>query len=463
MIDKIRSELLQQVRAYGDFVSREPLGFNAGVTPIPVTRKIFDGDEMVYMVSAVLDGWWTEGEYTDEFERQFAKWIGTRFASFCNSGSSANFLALGACTSHLLGDRRLRPGDPVITTAAGFPTTINPILFWRLKPIFLDVDIGTYLPRTEDIFRAIEEFCVDGRGAVMIAHTLGNPWRADLLRDHEGIFIIEDNCDALGSTIRGDTDLVKKTGTLGHLATHSFYPAHHITTGEGGMVVTDNGRLKKAVESIRDWGRDCWCPPGKDNTCGKRFDQKFRDLPEGYDHKYVYSHLGLNLKSTDIQAALGLAQLKRLDGFVERRKENFNYLRGCLEAMGLDDFFYMPQATHGSDPSWFGFPLTIRGCESLGRGLKTRSFLDRTKLMCFLNERKIGTRLLFASNYIRQPVFRNMLDGGWVTDFSFDHLRPFENTNKIVDNTFWIACHPGLSPEMIEYMAKSIKDFVNGH
>lgn len=451
-MDKIRSELLQQVRAYGDFVSQET-PFEAGVTPIPVSRKIFDGEEMVYMVSAVLDGWWTEGEYTDEFERQFAKYIGTRFASFCNSGSSANFLALGACTSHLLGDRRLRPGDPVITTAAGFPTTINPILFWRLRPIFLDVDIGTYMPRPCDIEDAIDEHCVDGRGAVMLAHTLGNPWPAHSFMDHEGIFIIEDNCDALGSTIDG-----KRTGSLGHLATQSFYPAHHITTGEGGMVLTSNGRLKRAVESIRDWGRDCWCPPGKDNTCGKRFDQTFSFLPDGYDHKYVYSHIGLNLKSTDVQAALGLAQMKRLDGFVERRKENFNYLRGCIEAMGMDDYFIMPQATYGSDPSWFGFPLTIRGGEPLGRGVKTRSVLDRTKLMRFLNERKIGTRLLFASNYLRQPVFMNALDGGWITDFS---CRPLSDTDKIVDNTFWIACHPGLTPNMIEYMAKSIKDFVH--
>jgi CDP-6-deoxy-D-xylo-4-hexulose-3-dehydrase len=441
----LRLQMLELAKTYGDIVSREP-EFVPGETTIPITRKIWDGLEMSYMADAVLDGWWTEGRFTDGFEEHFAKWIGRRFASFCNSGSSANFLALGACTSHLLGDRRLRAGDPVITTATGFPTTIAPILFWRLKPVFLDTKIGTYLPEPEDIAGAIEKFCPDGRGAVMLAHTLGNPWPANRFMDREGIFIIEDNCDALGSVIDK-----KKTGTLGHLATHSFYPAHHMTTGEGGMVVTDDGKLKLAVESIRDWGRDCWCPPGEENTCGKRFDWEFENLPQGYDHKYVYSHLGLNLKSTDLQAALGLAQLNRLDIFVEQRKTNYWLIR-TLAVKQIESHFILPESDRAAMPSWFGFPLTIKRDG-------TEPMLERDALIRFLTERKIGTRLLFAGNYLAQPAFRNTLKNGWETEFAvFDHL---SGSDRIKEDTFWIACHPGLTPEMIEYMIDSIEEFIS--
>jgi CDP-6-deoxy-D-xylo-4-hexulose-3-dehydrase len=462
--EAFRKYTLRRMLAWGDYLAANKPEFVPGETGIPVTTKVWDGMEMAYMAEAVMDGWWTEGRFTDIFEERFAEWIGTRFASFCNSGSSANFMALGACMSPLLGDRRLRVGDPVITVAAGFPTTINPILFWRLKPVFLDVELGTYVPKVGAIKRAIEEFCVDGRGAVMIAHTLGNPWRADLFKDYDGIFIIEDNCDALGSTVDGANFINKKTGTLGHLATHSFYPAHHMTTGEGGMVVGNNGRLKLAVESIRDWGRDCWCPPGEENTCGKRFDWKFDDLPDGYDHKYVYSHLGLNLKSTDIQAALGLAQLNRLDGFIEKRRQNFTHLRGLLNSHKLGEFFILPQDTPGTEPSWFGFPLTIRPQAETWDGLALAGpHFKRETLMRFLTERKIGTRLLFSSSYIRQPVFKDVLKNGFETKWSFDLAEPFQNTEQIVKNTFWIGCHPALTDSMIEYMVESLHEFVKTH
>ena len=450
--DAIRADIIRKAVLYGDSVaSKKP--FVPGETSIPVTTKIWDGLEMGMMVNAVLDGWWTEGRFTEEFEKQFAEWLGVRFASFCNSGSSANFIALGALTSRLLGDRRLRPGDPVITTAAGFPTTINPILFWRLKPVFLDVKVGTYLPDPDDIEAAIEKYCVDGRGAVMLAHTLGNPWPAHRFMGREGIFIIEDNCDALGSVIDG-----RRTGTLGHLATHSFYPAHHMTTGEGGMVVTSDGRLKLAVESIRDWGRDCWCDPGKEDTCGKRFEWEFPDLPAGYDHKYVYSHLGLNLKSTDIQAALGLAQLNRLDGFIFKRRAAYESMSFGKHAAQLNSHFILPASAENATPSWFGFPLTIR--RSVLKGSARVPFLNRSELIRFLTERKIGTRLLFASNYMRQPVF-TALDEDWNIEYAiFNHL---EGTNRIVDDTFWIACHPALTLEMIRYTVDSIEEFAYEH
>ncbi len=444
-------KMLRDALAYGDHISKEP-EFVPGETPIPVTRKIWGGEEMSLMVAAVLDGWWTEGRFTDEFEKQFAEWLGVRFASFCNSGSSANFLALGACMSHLCGEQRLRVGDPVITTAAGFPTTINPIFFWRLKPIFIDTKVGTLLPEEKDIEKAIDKYFINGRGAIMIAHTLGNPWPAHRFMER-GFFVIEDNCDALGSMIDD-----QKTGTLGHLATHSFYPAHHMTTGEGGMVVTNNGLLKKAVESIRDWGRGCWCPPGKNNTCGKRFDWEFENLPDGYDHKYTYSHVGLNLKSTDVQAALGLAQLNRLDSFITKRKVAFAYMMHHARPK-LWQKFHLPGSYEKANPSWFGFPLTVR--RSILKKDNRRPMVQRDKLIRFLNERKIGTRLLFASNYIRQPVFQNMIRNNWNAQFEIsDHLA---GTDRIVDDTFWIACHPGLSTKMIDYMIDSIEEFAYEH
>ena len=359
--DSLRATIAILASEYGDEAFKEE-PFVAGVDRVPVSRKKIGGAEMMYGVSALLDGWLTEGHWTDKFEEKFAKYLGVRFSSFCNSGSSANFIALGACTSPLMGEYKLNEGDWVITSALGFPTTINPIWFWRLQPCYLDIQLGTYVPRQQDIKDAIGYLRMGlSNGAVMMAHTLGNPWCAHEFTNRKGLYIIEDNCDGLGGLIDN-----RITGSLGHISTNSFYPAHQMTTGEGGMVSTSNGRLKRAIESIRDWGRDCWCPPGHDNTCGKRFDWDFQTLPAGYDHKYVYSHLGMNLKSTDIQAAIGLAQLERMDEFKATRRRNFTRLLQGLRVHFLDDIFVLPEPTDGSDPAWFGFPLTIKGRDKRG-------------------------------------------------------------------------------------------------
>lgn len=417
-------------------LANQPQHFQPGVTPIPASGKLLGKREYRNLVTASLEGWLTEGHWVDEFEAAFRKYIGCRTASMVNSGSSANLLALSALTSPELGDARLRPGDEVITTAAGFPTTINPILQLGLVPHFVDVEPGTYVPSVEAIYRAVGP----RTKAIMLAHTLGNPWPVDQF-ERGWRWVIEDNCDALGSTIRG-----KRTGGFGDLATQSFYPAHHITTGEGGMVLTNNGRLKKIVESFRDWGRDCWCDPGKENTCNQRFDWEWEQLPNGYDHKYVYSHLGYNMKSTDLQGSLGVAQLERMPAFEVLRRENFQYLLDGL--MPLVGYFSLPYATENTDPCWFGFPLTLR----LGTPFELR------ELEVFLAERKIGTRRLFAGNYLKQPAMLR-----WLEDGNQAIVGDLTNTNVIAERSFWIGLWPGLTKPMLDYIIESVHDFIDRH
>ncbi|PIZ92922.1 MAG: lipopolysaccharide biosynthesis protein RfbH [Candidatus Magasanikbacteria bacterium CG_4_10_14_0_2_um_filter_41_10] len=410
--------------------------FTPGESFVPVSGKIFDEHEMLNMVEAVMDGWWTGGRFSDLFERRLAKWVGVKYAALVNSGSSANLVAFSALTSMKLGEKRLKPGDEVISVAAGFPTTVNPIVQHGLIPVFVDVELGTYNVSIEHIKKAI----TPKTRAIFLAHTLGNPYDLDeivaLCEEHD-LWFIEDNCDGLGSQYNG-----KKTGTFGHVATCSFYPAHHITMGEGGAVFTNNPRLFKIIESIRDWGRDCWCDTGKDDTCGKRFCWQLGDLPFGYDHKYTYSELGYNLKVTDMQAALGLAQLEKLDGFVEKRKENFAYLYEHLKK--FEKYFILPQWSEKAEPSWFGFLLSVK--EDAG--------FTRTDIIQFLNQKKIGTRLLFAGNITKQPYFVER-------QIPFRVEGTLDNTDFIMNNTFWIGVYPGITEDMLEYVVKNIQEFIN--
>lgn len=400
-----------------------------GVSQIPVTGKVFGTEEVTAAVEASIDFWLTSGPYTEKFESRFAKTVGMRHAFMVNSGSSANLLALTTLTSPKIGDRALKPGDEVITVAAGFPTTVTPILQNNLIPVYVDVDLETYVANEE----ALESAIGPKTKAIMMAHTLGNPFNLDLiekLAKRHNLWVIEDSCDALGGTYKG-----KNLGTFGDLSTFSFYPAHHITTGEGGAVLIKKVAHKVLVESFRDWGRDCWCAPGCDNTCLKRYEWQLGDLPEGYDHKYTYSHLGYNLKSGDIQAAIGLAQLDRLESFVEIRRRNWKYLKDGLT--GLEEFFMLPRATEDSDPSWFGFALTVR----------KDSPISRNKIVQSLNEMKIGTRLLFGGNLLRQPAF-----AGTPRRVIGDLV----NTDIVMNDTFWIGVWPGLTIPMLDYMIESI-------
>lgn len=407
--------------------------FIPGKTPVPVTGKVFGAPEIQAAVSASLDFWLTAGPDTEAFERKLARRVGVRHAMMCNSGSSANLLALTALTSSALGNRRLLPGDEVITVAAGFPTTVAPISQNRLVPVFVDVELGSYGPRAEDLAAAISP----RTKAIMIAHCLGNPFDLDavmtLAAEHH-LWLVEDTCDGLGGTYRG-----RNLGTFGDLATLSFYPAHHITTGEGGAVLTKRPSLKKLVESFRDWGRDCWCLPGKDNTCLKRFEHQLGGLPSGYDHKYTYSHLGYNLKSGDIQAAIGLAQLDRLDDFIAARRANWLRLRQDLA--DLEEYLLLPEPTPGSDPSWFGFPILVKEESGISRDEVTRQLEDRL----------IGTRLLFGGNLLRQPAFRGV-----------EHrvIGDLPNSDVIMKCAFWVGVWPGLTDEMIDYMVVSIHEIV---
>lgn len=404
--------------------------FEASQSPVPVTGKVISGSDLAIMIDAVLDGWLTSGRYTDQFQRDLARYVGARSAVFVNSGSSANLLALSALTSPKLGNRALKPGDEIVTVAMGFPTTVNPIIQNGLRPVVVDVQLGTYDAIPESLREAIGP---KTRG-IMMAHTLGNPFDLDTVQalcKENDLWLIEDSCDALGSTYNG-----LRTGSFGDTATVSFYPAHHITTGEGGAVFVKSPLVRKQVESFRDWGRDCYCETGQDNTCGKRFDWQLGNLPAGYDHKYTYAHIGYNLKATDIQAALGVNQLRRLDEFVETRKRNFAYLTSRLaDTAGL----ILPVATPKSDPSWFGFPITLD--ESL----------DRTALLRFLDDRKIGTRLLFGGNLLKQPAYR---------DVDFRIVGDLTNTDVVMNRTFWVGVWPGLTESMLSYVAESIREFV---
>ena len=429
-----RQQILAQVR---DYATQKERGgdFVAGQTVIPPAGKVLDADAYVAMVDAALDGWLTTGRFNEIFERKIAERIGVARAITVNSGSSANLLALTALTSPLLGERAIKSGDEVITAAAGFPTTINPILQNQMVPVFVDSEIPTYNPSVAAIAAAIGP----RTRAIMLAHALGNPFEAAALRalaDEHQLWLIEDCCDAFGSTHLG-----RSVGSFGHIGTLSFYPAHHITTGEGGAVFTDDPVLARAIESFRDWGRDCYCAPGKDNTCGKRFDWQLGELPCGYDHKYTYSHAGYNLKITDMQAALGVAQIARLDQFIAARRRNFAHLRQRLSA--CEEFLILPEATPNSEPSWFGFLLT----------LKENAPCTRVDLLRYLDQNKIGTRLLFAGNVTRQPYMKGR---------EYRIAGTLTNANTITERSFWIGVYPGLSEPMLDYAADKIGEFLGG-
>jgi CDP-6-deoxy-D-xylo-4-hexulose-3-dehydrase len=424
-IDKLAREAIAEIHPTEPFIP--------GHSNIPVTGKVFGQDELRAATKASLDFWLTSGPYTEQFESRFAKTVGMRHAFMVNSGSSANLLALSSLTSPVHGESRLKPGDEVITVAAGFPTTVTPILQNGLVPVYVDVNPETYVAIDEQMESAVSS----KTKAIMMAHTLGNPFNLDFVQDlakKHNLWLIEDSCDGLGGSYKNQT-----LGSFGDLSTFSFYPAHHITTGEGGAVLVKKATHKRIVESFRDWGRDCWCAPGCDNTCLKRFEWTLGELPEGYDHKYTYSHLGYNLKSGDIQAAIGLAQLDRLDSFIELRRRNWAHLLNGLK--DLDEYFVLPKATEHSDPSWFGFALTVKP-----GGPKTRN-----EIVQALNFKKIGTRLLFGGNLLRQPAFmgtpRRVISN-------------LENTDRIMNDTFWIGVWPGLTIEMLDYMVGAIHEIL---
>ncbi|PLZ00560.1 lipopolysaccharide biosynthesis protein RfbH [Burkholderia sp. WAC0059] len=407
--------------------------FVPGETVVPPSGKVIGAPELRNMVEASLDGWLTTGRFNDAFEKRLAQYLGVQHLITVNSGSSANLVAFSALTSPKLGDRAIRPGDEVIGVAAGFPTTVNPILQFGAVPVFVDVELGTYNIDASKIEAALSS----KTKAIMLAHTLGNPYNLGIIKDiceRHNLWLVEDCCDALGATYNG-----QKVGTFGDIGTLSFYPAHHITMGEGGAVFTNNTELKMIAESFRDWGRDCYCAPGKDNTCGKRFCWKLGNLPEGYDHKYTYSHLGYNLKITDMQAACALSQLDRIDDFIAKRRANFDFLRNRLA--GCEEFLLLPHATPNSDPSWFGFPIT----------LKDNAPVTRVDLLTYLDQNRIGTRLLFAGNLTRQPYMlgRNYRVVGDLT-----------NSDIVMNQTFWLGIYPGLTAEHLEYTASKIEQYL---
>ena len=430
--DTKRQAILDLVRDFAG-AKETPTPFIPGQSMVQPAGRVLNADAYVALVDSALDGWLTTGRFNDEFEKLIAKKIGVAKALTVNSGSSANLLAISALTSPLLGERALQAGDEVITAAAGFPTTINPILQNGLMPVFVDSEIPTYNPSINTIAAAIGP----RTRAIMLAHALGNPFEAAALRtlaDQHGLWLIEDCCDAFGSLLHGQS-----VGTFGHIGTLSFYPAHHITTGEGGAVFTDDPLLARIIESFRDWGRDCYCGPGKDNTCGKRFDWQLGALPCGYDHKYTYSHAGYNLKITDMQAALGVAQIAQLDNFIAARKKNFAYLTEKLRA--CEEFLILPEATPDSDPSWFGFLLTLRD----------NAPCSRVDLLRYLDQQRIGTRLLFAGNVTRQPYMQGR---------NYRVANILTNADIITERSFWIGVYPGLSTEMLDYAADKIGEFL---
>ena len=428
----LRERILELVEEYYA-AELAQTAFVPGESAVPVSGRVFDAEEVLNLVDASLDFWLTSGRYAARFEREFARFVGSRHAILCNSGSSANLLAVSALTSPKLGDRRLRPGDEVVTLAAGFPTTVNPIVLNRLVPVFVDVELPTY---NIDV-RRLEEAITPRTRAIVAAHTLGNPFDLagvlEIARRHD-LWVVEDNCDALGSTYGG-----RLTGTFGDLATVSFYPAHHITMGEGGCVLTSRPQLKTLVESFRDWGRDCWCEPGEDDTCGLRFAWQLGTLPHGYDHKYTYTHIGYNLKLTDMQAAVGVAQLAKLPSFIEQRRRNFALLRERLA--DFEECLILPRATDNSDPSWFGFPLTVR----------VEAPFNRNELVRHLEERRVATRLMFGGNLTRQPAY---------DEVDYRIAGNLVNTDIVMKDSFWIGLYPGLDEAMLEYTVQAFVDFL---
>ena len=432
--DELRAQILGMVsRYYRD--AFPPQKFVPGETPVPISGKVFDDDEIRLLVDSGLDFWLTSGRYAAQFEDEFARLFGLRYAMLTNSGSSANLLALSSLTSPALGERALRPGDEVITVASGFPTTVNPIIQNNLVPVFVDVEIPTYNVEASQLEAALSE----RTRAVSLAHTLGNPFDlaavTDFVKRHN-LWLVEDCCDAVGATYEG-----RPVGTFGELATVSFYPAHHITMGEGGCVLTNRPALKTLVESFRDWGRDCWCVPGVSNTCGKRFEWQLGDLPCGYDHKYTYSHVGYNLKLTDMQAAVGVAQLKKLPSFIEARRRNFAFLYDGL--CDLEEFFILPRATRGSEPSWFGFPLAVRAGAPF----------SRDDVLRYLESYKIATRLLFGGNLLRQPAYRGI---------RHRKVGDLANSDFVMNQVLWMGVWPGLTPEMLSFVVETLHRMVRG-
>ena len=394
------------------------------ISSIPVSGKVFDSAELVNIIEAALEGWWTEGHWTVTFEKRLQDFLGINFVHSCNSGSSANLIAIAALCSPSLADKRLKPGTEIITVAAAFPTTINPIIQCGCVPVFVDVDSKTYNVDTTQLEKALS----GKTKAVILAHTLGNPFNIEVVKDFcqkNDLWLIEDNCDALGSKYNGEY-----TGTFGDVATLSFYPAHHITTAQGGAIITNNAQLAKIIRSVRDWGRHCWCPTGKDDSCGKRFEWKLGELPAGYDHKYIYGEIGYNLKISDLHSAIGVAQMDKLEDFILKRKDNFKYLYEKMKQ--FEDYFVLPTATENSEPSWFGFLLSIKDNK-----------IDREDLMRYLAERKIGTRLLFGGNMLRQPYFTDN------KDISYRVVGDLKNTDSIMNNTFWLGVYPGITQDMI--------------
>ena len=432
--NEIRKEIFQKIKELYLLRENEKNDFVPGEFYIPYAGRVYDEKEIISLVDSALDFWLTAGRYTNQFETEFAEFLGVKHCLLTNSGSSANLLAISALTSPKLGEKRLKPGDEVITVAAAFPTTVNPIIQNNLIPVFVDVNLGTYNIQAEKIEGAIS----DKTRALFIAHTLGNPFDLNKvmeIAEKYDLWVIEDNCDALGSKYNG-----KYTGTFGHIATFSFYPPHHITMGEGGALVTNDTQLKRLIESFRDWGRDCWCEPGCDNSCGKRFEWKLGELPFGYDHKYIYSHIGYNLKLTDMQAAIGVEQLKKLPSFIEARKRNFRMLYDRLKK--YNDYFILPEIEPEAEPSWFGFLLTVR--EDAG--------FTKDDIVKYLEANKIATRMLFAGNITKHPCFE---------DVGYRVCGDLINTDRIMNATFWIGVYPGMTEEMLEYVIDKIKYFLN--
>jgi len=428
--DELRAQILELTREY-HAEAFPAQAFVPGETPLHYAGRVFDGDEIELLVDSSLDFWLTTGRYAKQFEKRFARYFGLRHAILVNSGSSANLVALSCLTSPKLGKRRLKAGDEVITVATGFPTTVNPIIQNGLIPVFVDVDVPTY---NIDV-SMLEAARSEKTRAVMVAHTLGNPFDLDAVtafcREHD-LWLVEDCCDAVGSTYDG-----QHVGTFGDVATVSFYPAHHMTMGEGGCVLMNKGRIKVLAESFRDWGRDCWCEPGEQNTCGKRFGHQLGELPHGYDHKYIYSHVGYNLKLTDMQAAVGVAQLDKLDSFVAARRANFATLHEGLRE--LEEHLILPEATHRSEPSWFGFPVAVR----------PEAPFSRDDMVRFLEDRKVATRQLFGGNLVRQPAYR---------DIEHRRIGSLERADFVMDNVFWVGVYPGLDQPRLDYMLEAFHD-----